>query len=174
MFNVWSYTECCICKEGMYLQRRDHDTWRINWNPDIYIICKIEDIFRVLFRDTTYHEITNVASYQTLYNIWDVMYTRSRTCNVLKVDPCLISEATMLILSCYLSREGAMPSRRWWSDLTRFWKRVPRLGYKVSMCAARGVGDSSYGRYMGSDVRCLGWEEDSEKKCPCYRMVATL
>ena len=105
MFNVWLYTECCICKEGMYLQRRDHDTWRINWNPDIYR-CKMEDMFRVLFRDTTYHEITNVASYQTLYNIWDVMYTRSRTCNVLKVDPCLISEATMLILSCYLSREG--------------------------------------------------------------------
>ena len=97
----------------LYLQRRDVFAKKRSWHmknqlKSWYTIyrCKMEDMFRVLFRDTTYHEITNVASYQTLYNIWDVMYTRSRTCNVLKVDPCLISEATMLILSCYLSREG--------------------------------------------------------------------
>ena len=63
-----------------------------------------------------------------------------------------------LMLLCYPSREGAMPFRRRWSDLTRFCTRVPRMGYKASMCAARDVGDSSYGRYMGCDVRhgCLG------------------
>ena len=65
-------------------------------------------------------------------------------------------DVDFIMLSIY--REGTMPFRRRWSDLTRFCTRVPRLGYKVSMCAARGVGDSSYGRYMGSDVRhgCLG------------------